>query len=95
MPFRLIESILTFEDGLDYLLISLAIERRVAAKQDVEDDTTAPEIALLIVTLLQNLWGNVVRSSILLNHFLTGNVLSRGAKVDNCDARLVARSVEE
>ena len=95
MPLRLIESILTFKDGLNNLLISLAIEWRVAAKQDVQDDTTAPKIALLIVTLLQNLWGNIVRSSILLNHFLSGNVLSRSAKVDNCDACLIAWPVEE
>ena len=37
------------------LLVVLPVERRVTAQQDVHDDATGPDIAFLIVFLLQDL----------------------------------------
>ena len=41
------------------LLVVLPVEWRVPAQQDVHDDATGPDIAFLIVFLLQDLWRDV------------------------------------
>ena len=95
MPFRLVNCILPTQHRLNYLIISLTIERRVTTEEDVEDDTAAPKIAFVIVVPFEDLWSNVVRGSIFLCQLLTVDIFSRRAKVDDCHARLIARFVEK
>ena len=95
MPFRLIQCVLTCEYGLNNFFIGLAIEWRVAAQQDVQDDTAAPKIALLVIALLENLRSDVVRRAVLLDHLLAWSVRSGSAEVDNSNACLIARPIEK
>lgn len=43
----------------DFLVV-ISFEGWVATEEDVEDDTQAPHIALLVVVTFEHLWGNVV-----------------------------------
>ena len=95
MPFWLVECIFTQQDSFDDFLVGLTIERRVAAEQDVKNDTTAPQVALLIVALLEDLRCDVVRRPILLDHLLTGSVGSGSAEVDNGNACLIPGPIQE
>ena len=41
----------------------MTFERRRAGEEDVEDDSTGPDIALFIILLVEDLRGDVVRST--------------------------------
>mmetsp|Transcript_77511 Transcript_77511/g.107678 ORF Transcript_77511/g.107678 Transcript_77511/m.107678 type:complete len:486 (-) Transcript_77511:62-1519(-) len=73
----------TLLDGLDNVGVRLTIEGRVTAKHDIQNDTRRPDIALLIVVLLQDFGSDVVRSTKLLSHLLALNKLSGGTKIYN------------
>lgn len=94
-PLWLVDGVLAREHGLNYLLVSAAVEGRVAAKQDVEDDTAAPKIALLVVTFFQNFGRDVVRGAILLTHLFIRVKHARSAKVNNGDAWILALFVKK
>mmetsp|Transcript_37035 Transcript_37035/g.78548 ORF Transcript_37035/g.78548 Transcript_37035/m.78548 type:complete len:262 (+) Transcript_37035:376-1161(+) len=66
--------------------ISVAVEGRIAADQDVADDTTAPDVALLIVSLAgQDLGRDVVWSPSLGLHELSRRVGLCKAEIDDLD----------
>ena len=95
MPFWLVECVLALEHGFNNFFVGLAIEWRVAAEQDVEDDTAAPKIALLVVALAEDLRRNVVGRPVLLGHLLARDEGSGRAEVDNSNACLISRPVEK
>lgn len=70
--------------------ITVPIERRIAAEQNVANHPTAPNITLLIVTTLQHLRCDVVRGAGLGLHLLSGRhlVILGQAKVDHFDGRI-------
>jgi hypothetical protein len=51
-------------------LMVFAVEGRVAAKKDVQDDSARPDIAFLIIALRKHLGSNVVRLELLQMHLL-------------------------
>jgi hypothetical protein len=59
----------------------LALERWLSAKEDVHDDSTAPNITLLIVHTIEDLGGYIVRRSEFVPHFCVGVKNYRGPKV--------------
>ena len=60
MPFRFVECVLASQDAIDDFLIGLTVEWRVAAEQNVENDTDAPEVALMVVAAPQHFRCNVI-----------------------------------
>ena len=89
VPLRLIKGEFAQCDSLNDLLVSLTIERWVAAEEDVQNDATAPQIALLIVAFLQNLWRDVIRCTVLLGQLLAWDKLSRRPEVNDSNTGLV------
>lgn len=55
--------VLTFKDNLLQALQCLRSEGRIAAHDDVEDDSAGPQVAFLGVIALDYLWCHVVRST--------------------------------
>lgn len=72
-----------------------AIERRVAAEQDKEDHANRPQIALLVVVLLKDFWGDVVGRAKLLRHLLRWVDHSRSSEVDDGHLGVVGVLVEQ
>ena len=95
MPLGLIEGVLTGKHRLNDFLIVLSIKGWIPAEQDVQDHATAPKVTLVIVVFLEDFGSDVVRCAILLRHFLTWSVRASRPKIDNGDARLVARAIEK
>mmetsp|Transcript_91352 Transcript_91352/g.200133 ORF Transcript_91352/g.200133 Transcript_91352/m.200133 type:complete len:297 (-) Transcript_91352:306-1196(-) len=76
--------------------ISVAVEGRIAADQDVADDTTAPDVALLIVSLAgQDLGRDVVWSPSLGLHELSRRVGLCKAEIDDLDLGFSGPVLEE
>lgn len=59
-------------------MVVVAVERRVPAQQNVRDDADRPHVAALVVLLVEDLWGNVVRGSDLGLHHVAGAVWGMG-----------------
>ena len=95
MPLGLVQGVLPQEDSLDNLLVSLAVEGRVATQENVQNDATAPQVALMIVALLEDLGRDIVRRSELLTHHLTAFERSCRAEVDDGHAGLVTTPIEQ
>ena len=71
---------------LGYDLIIRAIERRRATEHDVQHDADAPHVTLLCIRAIEDLWGNVVRSTIHLMHRIVFLIIVvRGAEIDDFD----------
>lgn len=66
-----------------YLIVVCSVKWRIAAEQNVENNTNTPEITLLVVFVIEHLWGDVVRGSKFLAHLLTRVKDPRSSKVDN------------
>ena len=66
-------------------MIGLSIERRHSREKNICDDTTGPDVALLVVVLVEDLGGDVVRSAELLVEVTVGVVDEGGAKIDDLD----------
>ena len=62
-PARILEGEFSDSDLLHDLLIALAIEGRHSREDDEEDDSAGPDIALFIILLVEDLRGDVVRST--------------------------------
>jgi hypothetical protein len=76
--------------GQDLLISS--IKGWLPAEQNIQDDSNAPQIALLVVLALENLGSNIVWGSVHLVHLvIVFTVDLRGAKVDNFDAVSIVR----
>ena len=67
----------------EYLLVILAIEGRVAAQEDVHDDTAAPDVAFAVVGLPYDFGSDVIRRAYGLTQILVRIKLQRGAKIDD------------
>ena len=63
----------------------MPVEGWHTGEEDVGDDTAGPDVALGVVVLVENLWGDVVRSSELLVELL-GRVVDEGStEIDDFD----------
>ena len=82
-------AVIEVEGALTHLLhdvlVALAVEGRHAGEEDVSDDTGGPDIAFVVIVLIKNLWGDVVRSSELLVQVSLGIVYERGAEINDLD----------
>ena len=76
---------MSFAHLLHDILVRLAVEGRHAREQDVGDDTTGPDIALLVVVLVENFRGDVVGRAEFLVKVAVGVVYERGAEVNDLD----------
>jgi len=76
-------------------LIILSIEWRITRKKNVENDSASPNVTLLIVLLLQDLWCNIEGRSHTRIHVLVGLEGSRKAKIDDLDLVLVRLEKEQ
>lgn len=77
---------------LNDLFLGTGIERWATAKHDVENDTDAPQITLLVVVAAEDFRGDVVRGTIHLAHLvrrLLRAIVMRGTKVDYLNAAAV------
>lgn len=95
LPLGLIEGVLPLQHGLNDLLVRLPVEGWVPAEQDVKDHAARPEVALLVVALLQHFRGDVVRRAKFLCHFPSRDELPGGPKVNDGDTGVFAVFVEE
>lgn len=95
VPLWLVKGVLARKHRLNDFLVVLPVKRWVSAEQDIQDHSATPKVTLVIIVLLENFRGDVVRSTVLLRHFLAWNVRSRRSEIDNGDARLVAGAVKE
>ena len=82
-------------DLVEDVLVGAAVEGRAAREQDVEDDPAAPDVAALVVVLLEHLGGDVVGGAELLAEFLVLLEGLGGAEVDDHDVVDGARLVEQ
>ena len=84
-PCAVFETELTLTDLLHDLLIGLTVEGRHAGKEDKRDDAARPDIALVVIVLVKDLGGNVVRRAKLLVEVTVRVVDERGTEVNNLD----------
>ena len=77
------------------LFVSLAVEGRIPAQQNVQDHATTPQVALVVIAALQHFRCNVIRRSILLCHLHTWCKRTSCAKVNDGDSCLLSRSIKE
>ena len=89
-PFWFIKREFAEQHCLNNFLICLAVKWRVAAQQDVENHSTAPQVALMVIRFLEDFWCDIVWCSILLMHLFAWYERSCRAEVDNCDACLLS-----
>ena len=69
IPNLVAEAELTGKDLVKQLILSLGIERKVAAEKHVQDNTNGPDIAHIVIdTLLENLGCNVGRAAAASGH---------------------------
>ena len=66
-------------------MIGLSIEGGHSREKNICDDTTGPDVALLVVVLVEDLGGDVVRSAELLVEVTVGVVDEGRAEVDDLD----------
>ena len=85
MPDAVIEAERALAHLLHNILIGLSIERRHSREKNISDDTTGPDVALLVVVLVEDLGGDVVRSAELLVEVTVGVVDEGRAEVDDLD----------
>ena len=64
-------------------MIGLSIERRHSRENNICDDTSGPDVALLVVVLVEDLGSDVVRSTELLVEVTAGVVDKGGTEVDD------------
>lgn len=85
LPDAIFERKLSFTNLLHDVLIRLTIERGLSGKNDIGDDTGGPDIALLVVALVEDLGGNVVRGSEFLIEVTVGIVDEGSTEIDDLD----------
>ncbi len=61
-PFRTIKVEVSLPDTVENLLIVVTEERRIPTQQDIQDNTSGPDIARLVVGPCENLGGDVIGS---------------------------------
>lgn len=84
-PARVREGELTHPHLLHDLLVARTVEGRHPRQDDVEDHAARPDVALLVVLLVQNLGCDVVRGAEFLVEGLVGVVLEGGTEVNDLD----------
>jgi len=60
LPYAIFKGKLTLSNLFHDLLVCLSVERRLTREQDVGDDTTGPDVALVVVVLVKHLGSDVV-----------------------------------
>ena len=85
LPDAVLERELTLADLLHDLLIGLTVEGGHTGKEDVDEDTAGPDVTLVVVGLVEDLGGDVVRSSELLVKGTVGVVDEGGAEINDLD----------
>ena len=85
MPDAVIEVERALAHLLHDILVGLPIERGHSREKNICDDTTGPNVALLVVVFVEDLGGDVVRRAELLVEVTVGVVDERGAEVDDLD----------
>lgn len=83
LPNAVIKVELTFTHLFHDVLIRLAVERWHSREKNVRNDTSGPDIALVVVILVEDLWGDVVRRAELLVEVAVGVVDKRSTEVDD------------
>ncbi len=84
-PNAVLEGEDTLTNLLHNILVALTVERRHAGEEDVGDDAGGPNIALLVVALVEDLGSNVVRGAKFLVQVSVGVVDEGGSEVDDLD----------
>jgi hypothetical protein len=82
-----------FTDCVRDQLVVVPVERRVPAQHDIHDHSNRPDIALLIVLPLQDLWRDVVRRPADVLESLIPVLLLRRPKIDHFERGISARLV--
>jgi len=85
LPDAVIEGESTLAHLLHDILIRLTIEGRHTRKNDVSDDTGGPDIALLVVVLVEDLRGDIVGGSKLFVKVTVGVEDEGGTEVNDLD----------
>jgi len=83
------DSVVKVERSLSHLahdlLVALTVEGRHAGQKDVSNDTCRPDVALVVIVLVQDFWGNVVWGTEFLVEGSAWVVHEGGTEVDNLD----------
>ena len=66
-------------------MVSISVEWWHSGQDNVGDDTNGPQIAFLVIFLVQDLWGDVVWGSKLLIKWLVLVEYERGTEIDDLD----------
>ena len=85
VPDLIVKAETTGADLLHDLLVRLPVEGWHTGKEDVGDDSAGPDIALGVVVLVQNLWGDVVGCTEFLVEVFVGVVDEGGTEIDDLD----------
>jgi len=83
LPDAVLKRELAFTHFLHDVLVGLTVERRHSGEENVGDDTGGPDIALLVVTLVENFGGNIIGSSKLLVKVTVWVVDKRSSEIDD------------
>ena len=85
LPDAVIEREVALTNLLHDLLIGLSVEGRHAGEKDVDEDTAGPDVALVVVALVKNLGGDVVRGAKLLVKWTVRVVDEGGSEINDLD----------
>lgn len=83
LPDTVFERELTLTNLLHDILVRLAVERRHARKQNVGDHTSGPDIALMVVVLVEDLWSDIVWRAEFFVEATVWVIDERGTEVDD------------
>ena len=83
LPDAIFERELALSNLLHDILVGMTVEGRHSREENVGNDTTGPNVTLFVVVLVENLRGDVVRSSKLLVEITVGVVNKGGTEIDD------------
>ena len=84
-PYSVLEVEGSLSNLLHDVLVALSIEGWHTGEKDVGDDSARPDVALAVIVLVENLWGNVVWGSEFLVKVSAWVVHQGGTEINDLD----------
>lgn len=77
------------QNSLHDFIVGGAVERRIAAEENVRDDTQTPNVTFLVIVFFEHFWSDVVGRPHLDGEFLFLDDFSRSSEIDELEVKLV------
>lgn len=94
-PVFVISTELALSDSFNNFIFICTIEWRIAAEQNEEYNTNAPDVAFFVVIIIEDLRSYVIWSAVLLTHFLILYKWSWSPKINNGNFRIIDISIHQ